>query len=71
MTHLPEARIYELTVGDWIWKPSVPLPTAFQLNLHREVASRTGGHQLRSRNRYGVLVSRDGVPVTLGTIDAS
>ena len=29
MTHLSEARIYELTVGDWIRKHSVPLPTSF------------------------------------------
>ena len=26
---LSEARIYELTAGDWIRKPSVPLPTSF------------------------------------------
>ena len=28
MTHLPGARIYELTVGDWIRKRSVPLPAS-------------------------------------------
>jgi hypothetical protein len=28
MTRLSEALIYELTVGDWIRKPSVP-PTSF------------------------------------------
>ena len=48
-----------------------PSPLLFQLNLHRDVASRTGGHQLRSRNRSGVLVSPDGVPVTPGIVPDS
>jgi hypothetical protein len=48
MTHLSEARIYELTVGDWIRKPSVPLPTSFST----EPTSGRGVPNQRMSDRY-------------------
>ncbi len=71
MTHLSEARIYELTVGELDPKPSGS-PPHFFFNLTYIGTWLPEPVDTSCDPGIGTEFScRDGVPVTLGTIDAS